>query len=73
MIETYKRKQRITNAHPWITNKQATQLLSYKYYYFSKRFERQQVQKLMDNFVDICCYSSEQGLRDLLARAQEWW
>ena len=73
MLGTYNRKQRLSIAHPWISNKQATQLLTHKYYYFLDTFDKQQIQSLMDNFTTICCYSSEHGLRDLIPRSQEWW
>ena len=73
MQHTYNRRQQLLAAHPWLNEQQALQLLAYKYLKFNSDYPREQVQTLLDNFTTICCHSSETGMRDLLARAQEWY
>ncbi len=73
MQGTYDRKQRLTYAHPWITERQATQLLQHKYLNLCKGdYNTNTIQILMENQMLIWSAVDEERMRDLLAMAQEW-
>ncbi len=73
MQGTYDRKQRLTHAHPWITERQATQLLSNKYLNLCKgNYDTHTIQLLMENQMLVWSAVDEERMRDLIAIAAEW-
>ena len=73
MQGSYDRKQRLAHAHPWITERQATQLLSNKYLNLCKgNYNSNTIQILMENQMTLWSAVDEERMRDLVAMAQEW-
>ncbi len=71
--DTLNRRQRLQLAHRWLTDKQATQLLTAKYIQFmADGHDNEALQHLMEKRLLIWGCVDEERLRDLLAMAQEW-
>ncbi len=71
--ETLNRRQRLCLSHTWLTDKQATQLLTAKYLQFTAEgHDNHNLQCLMEKQLIIWGCVDEERLRDLLAMAQEF-
>ncbi len=70
---TLNRRERLRLSHHWLTDKQATQLLTAKYLQFTADgHDNEALQCLMEKQLLIWGCVDEERLKDLLAMAQEW-
>ncbi len=69
---TLNRRQKLSQAHTWLSEDDISLMLVHKYQKYSDEYEPNNVQPMLDNFTKIACRLPEQALRDLLSRVQEF-
>ncbi|QNI93937.1 hypothetical protein SynA15127_00849 [Synechococcus sp. A15-127] len=66
------RKDRILDAHPWMSAEQCHALLAHNYQRFTDVYRFSDTDGLMDNFTDIMCNSDEDTVKNKLSVALEF-